>query len=82
MVFDTDDAQLLRFNELFIQPEWLHRPHEMGYDPKVGANPFVAFEQIPARSRYQFLLDNAHYIIMTFIHGPVCKVQTCPQCHR
>ncbi len=75
MVFDLDDAQLKRFNELFIQPEWLQPPHLEGYDPKVSANPFVAFEQIPPRSRYQFLLDNAHYAIMTFIHGPVCKGQ-------
>jgi hypothetical protein len=75
MVFDLDDAQLLRFNELFIQPEWLQPPHLVGYDLKVSANPFVAFEQIPPRSRYQFLLDNAHYAIMTFIHGPVCKGQ-------
>ena len=75
MVFDLDDAQLQRFNELFIQPEWLQPPHLVGYDPKLSANPFVAFEQIPPRSRYQFLLDNAHYIIMTFIHGPVCKGQ-------
>ena len=75
MVFDLDDAQLRRFNELFIQPEWLQPPHLMGYDTKLSANPFVAFEQIPPRSRYQFLLDNARYIIMTFIHGPVCKGQ-------
>jgi len=75
MVFDLDDAQLKRFNELFIQPEWLQPPHVMGYDTKLSANPFVAFEQIPPRSRYQFLLDNAQYAIMTFIHGPVCKGQ-------
>lgn len=75
MVFDLDDAQLQRFKELFIQPEWLQPPHLVSYDPKVSANPFVAFEQIPPRSRYRFLLDNAHYIIMTFIHGPVCKGQ-------
>jgi hypothetical protein len=75
MVFDLDDAQLRRFNELFIQPEWLQPPHRAGYDPKLSANPFAAFEQIPARSRYQFLLDNALYMIMTFIHGPVCKGQ-------
>ena len=36
---------------------------------------FETFDQIPARSRYQFLLDNIHYIIMTFIRGPVCKGQ-------
>ena len=75
MVFTLDDAQLQRFNALFIAPEWLQPPHRMSYDPKLSANPFVAFEQIPARSRYQFLLDNAHYTIMAFIHGPVCKGQ-------
>jgi hypothetical protein len=75
MVFDFDDSQLLRFNELFIKPEWLQPPHRVGYDPTQSANPFSAFEQIPPRARYQFLLDNALYIIMTFIHGPVCKGQ-------
>jgi len=75
MVFDFDDAQLQRFNELFIRPEWLQSPHLVGYDAKLSANPFAAFEQIPPRSRYQFLLDNAQYVIMTFIHGPVCKGQ-------
>jgi hypothetical protein len=75
MVFDLDDAQLQRFKELFIQPEWLQPPHRAGYAPKLSANPFVAFEQIPPRSRYQFLLDNALYTIKTFIQGPVCKGQ-------
>ena len=75
MVFDLDDAKLERIKELFIKPQWLQRPHTVGYDQKMSANPFVAFEQIPPRSRYQFLLDNSHYILMTFIHGPVCKGQ-------
>jgi hypothetical protein len=75
MVFTLDDAKLHRVEELFINPQWLQNPHTVGYDVKMSANPFVAFEQIPPRSRYQFLLDNAHYIIMTFIHGPVCKGQ-------
>jgi hypothetical protein len=74
-VVEFDDAQLRRFDELFIRPEWLQPPHLVGYDPKLSANPFAAFEQIPPRSRYQFLLDNANYVIMTFIHGPVCKGQ-------
>ena len=75
MVFDLDDAQLERVNELFIKPEWLQPPHLMGYEAKISARPFTLFEQIPPRSRYQFLLDNAQYMIMTFIHGPVCKGQ-------
>jgi hypothetical protein len=75
MVFELDAVKLRRFEELFIKPEWLQPPHTVGYDTKLSANPFVTFEQIPPRSRYQFLLDNSHYIIMTFIHGPVCKGQ-------
>ncbi|MEN6318197.1 MAG: fatty acid cis/trans isomerase [Syntrophaceae bacterium] len=75
MVFELDAGKLHRFKELFIQPEWLQSPHPVGYDTKLSANPFAAFEQIPPRSRYQFLLDNSYYIIMTFIHGPVCKGQ-------
>ena len=75
MVVDFDDAALERYKELFIRPEWLQPPHLVGYDPKLSANPFISFEQIPPRSRYQFLLDNANYVIMTFIHGPVCKGQ-------
>ena len=47
----------------------------MGYDKTISANPFETFEQIPTRSRYQWLLDNAHYTLMTFIRGPVCKGQ-------
>ena len=75
MVFPMDDGQLQRVKELFIQPTWLQKPHLIGFDPKVSANPFVSFEQIPPRSKYQFLLDNSKYIIMTFIRGPVCRGQ-------
>jgi hypothetical protein len=75
MVYELDDARMQRYEELFIKPEWLQQPHLTGYDPKLSANPFKTFEQIPPRSRYQFLLDSSHYIIMTFIHGPVCKGQ-------
>lgn len=75
MVFTLDDQAQRRYNELFIEPPWQKEPKIMGYDEKESADPFHTFEQIPAKSRYQFLLDNAHYIIMTFIRGPVCKGQ-------
>ena len=75
MVFTLDDNEMVRLQQLFIKPPWQEKPHRIGYDPKVSANPFVAFAQIPVRSRYQFLLDHAHYIIMTFIRGPVCRGQ-------
>lgn len=85
MVFELSNKQFERFHELFIEPDWLMSPKVVGYAEKdstdkrekgrLGANPFQVFEQIPPRSRYQFLLDNIHYIIMSFIRGPVCKGQ-------
>lgn len=75
MVVEIGDAELARINELFIEPEWMETPHRVGYDTKTGANPFVAYFQIPVRSRYQFLLDHNNYIVMTFIRGPVCRGQ-------
>jgi hypothetical protein len=75
MVFEFSDKQYQRFHELFIDPAWLLPPRRVGYEKKLSANPFRAFEQIPPRSRYQFLLDNINYIIMSFIRGPVCKGQ-------
>jgi len=75
MVVEFDDKKLERFKELFIKAKWVEEPHYIDYDVTMSANPFVAFYQIPAKSRYQFLLDNAHYIVMTFIRGPVCRGQ-------
>ena len=75
MTFKFDDEVLARFNELFIKPKWVTEPTLIPYSNEVGANPLMAFKQIPAVSRYQFLLDNVHYIIMNFIRGPVCRGQ-------
>jgi len=75
MVFELNDKVLERFNTLFITPTWDEVPHLMAYDSVTAANPFITFAQIPARSRYQFLLDHSEYVIRTFIRGPVCKGQ-------
>ena len=75
MVFGMGENHYQRVHELFIAPEWSHPPHQVGYDAKLSANAFEVFEQIPVRTRYQWLLDNVHYTIMTFIRGPVCKGQ-------
>jgi len=75
IVFTMNEAKYQRFNELFIASKWDETPHLVSYDVKISANPFKAFKQIPPWVRYQFLLDDAHYNIMTFIRGPVCKGQ-------
>jgi hypothetical protein len=45
------------------------------YDAKSASNPFITFEQLPAASRYRFMLDHAHFTIDGFIKGPVCRGQ-------
>lgn len=75
MVVKLDAAKLGRINEQFINTEWDETPHYIDYDNIASANPLNVFSQIPVRSRYQFLLDNSHYFIMTFIRGPVCRGQ-------
>lgn len=46
-----------------------------GYQREEATNPFVAFDQLPARSRYEFLLEDARHLVMAFIRGPVCRGQ-------
>ncbi len=75
MVVEFDDTKLQRIKKQFIQVGWIEEPHFMDYSLKQSANPFITFHQIPASARYQFLLDNSHYIFMTFIRGPVCRGQ-------
>ncbi|HFU74159.1 MAG TPA: peptidylprolyl isomerase, partial [Helicobacteraceae bacterium] len=75
MTVALNQEVLSRYQELFIDTPWEQTPHLMAYDNKTASNAFVTFAQIPARSRYQFLLDNAEYVIRTFIRGPVCKGQ-------
>jgi len=74
IVYRLDSDRLSRLRALFLESDW--EPTRLpGYTPEEAANPFVAFDQIPARSRYQFLLDDAQYFVMTFIRGPVCRGQ-------
>jgi hypothetical protein len=75
MVYKLNDEKLKRYNELFIDTNWEQKPFLPTYDTNISANALRTFEQIPVKSRYQFLLDDVHYIIMTFIRGPVCKGQ-------
>ncbi len=46
-----------------------------GYGTEVAANPFISFRDLPLKSRYRFLLDEAHFTVDNFIKGPVCQGQ-------
>lgn len=45
------------------------------YEKKYTENPFLTYAQLPVKSRYKFLLQEAQFSIMNFIKGPVCRGQ-------
>ncbi|MDD2292301.1 MAG: fatty acid cis/trans isomerase, partial [Aliarcobacter sp.] len=75
MIYKLNNEKLTRYYDLFIKPIWEQKPYLPIYDTNICANAMKIFEQIPVSSRYQFLLDDANYIITTFVRGPVCKGQ-------
>jgi len=72
VVYELSDARLARYKELFIEPKY-EVASLPSWDPLIAANPFKAFKAIPARSRYEFLLDESRFFIEGFIKGPVCR---------
>ncbi|NHN38467.1 fatty acid cis/trans isomerase [Pseudomaricurvus alcaniphilus] len=57
--------------QLFFEPDY-SVARLPGYEPE-NLNPFKTFRDIPAASRYRFLLEESHYFIAGFIKGPVCR---------
>ena len=72
MPYRLDDERMQRWQSLFIET-----PYEVGelpsYEEKAASNPFLTFQDIPVRSRYKFMLDEAQFTVMGFIKGPVCR---------
>jgi len=71
LVYELSDQRMARYKELFLNPEYTVAELP-SWEPLVAANPFKAYKDIPPRSRYEFLLDDARYFIEGFIKGPVC----------
>ncbi|MFM8333684.1 MAG: fatty acid cis/trans isomerase [Candidatus Methylumidiphilus sp.] len=74
MPYPLNAARMARLKTWFIDD-----PYTVGelpsYDPKIAANPFVAFQELPVRARYRLMLDEAQFTVMGFIKGPVCRGQ-------
>ncbi|MCP4912213.1 MAG: hypothetical protein GY909_03760 [Oligoflexia bacterium] len=76
ITYALSDKKMKRYRELFYDAKWKVFDVKLPpYGKKSSSNPFITFAQIPAKSRYQFMLDNAQFIVMSFIRGPVCKGQ-------
>ena len=70
--YDLSPQKLERIRQTFLAPQWDVKKLP-SYNEDTASNPFAAFADIPARARYQFLLDDAEYEVSTFIKGPVCN---------
>ncbi|WP_439106192.1 fatty acid cis/trans isomerase [Congregibacter sp.] len=74
MPYALSAKRMARWKELFLETEY-EVAELPGYKGKDFANPFINFEQLPVETRYRFMLDEAHFTIMAYIKGPVCRGQ-------
>lgn len=70
--FELSPQKLDRVKALFLSGDWNVGEAELTARGELN-NPFATFAAIPVKARYQFLLDNAHFYVATFIKGPVCN---------
>ena len=61
-----DKARIKRWQDLFIDTDFEIKTLP-GYELGSTANPFVTYQDLPVKVRYQFLLDDAQIFIMGFI---------------
>jgi len=73
-VYELSPKKMQRYDSLFFQPNYTVTKLP-SYQAEITTNPFVTFADIPTFSRYQFMLDDAHYFTSGFIKGPVCRGQ-------
>ncbi|MCF6254255.1 MAG: fatty acid cis/trans isomerase, partial [Thiomicrorhabdus sp.] len=74
IVYELSPQKMQRYRALFIEPDY--QVAELpNYHSETSANPFKVFAALPEKSRYRFLLDDAHFFIEGFIKGPVCRGQ-------
>ncbi len=74
MVYELSAQRMKRYRELFYDVDY-EVAVLPSYAPAVASNPIKAFADIPVKSRYKFLLDDARFFIEGFIKGPVCRGQ-------
>jgi len=74
MAYALNAKRMQRWKALFLEPAYQVEALP-DYQTVDSANPFVTYRAVPVKTRYQFMLDEAHYTLMGFIKGPVCRGQ-------
>ncbi len=73
-VYRMTANKMARYRELFLGDD-VEVTALPSYDPSITADPFKTFAELPALSRYLFMLDDARFFVEGFIKGPVCRGQ-------
>ncbi|EED30409.1 9-hexadecenoic acid cis-trans isomerase [gamma proteobacterium NOR5-3] len=74
MPYALSAQRMARWTALFLEPDYAIETVP-GYAGNESANPFITFEKLPVEARYRFMLEEAHFTIMAYIKGPVCRGQ-------
>ncbi len=74
MPLQLDAARMERIRQWFFAPNYAVDALP-GYEIEKASNPFATFRALPVDSRYRFMLDDAQFIMMGFMKGPVCRGQ-------
>jgi len=74
IVYEFSERRMQRYRKLFLEPAYEVRKLP-AYQPALASNPFKTFLDLPIKSRYRFLLDDARFFVEGFIKGPVCRGQ-------
>lgn len=74
MPYALNNARMARWRELFLKPDYKVTALPT-YEQQEAENPFVTFRELPENARYRFMLEEAHFTIMAYIKGPVCRGQ-------
>ena len=74
MPYALNTTRMDRWQELFVEAEYTVTELP-SYEAQYASNPFRTFDEMPVKSRYRFMLDEARNTISSFIKGPVCRGQ-------
>lgn len=74
IIYPFGKNRIDEYQQLFFKEAWTAKKLP-GYSEKEKTNPFITFAEIPAKTRYQFLLNDPVFFIRNFIRGPVCRGQ-------
>ncbi len=73
ILFHVNEGTLNHLKQMFWFSDWGKESERINFDFQ-HSNPFMAFRAIPAKIRYQWMLENAVMLMKVIMSGPNCRV--------